>query len=73
MNGNELWGVGRTFLISAAGLLFGFILILLDKIPHTITLGEWTTLIGTLTGIFAAKSIGHKMAEKKNGKTPDNS
>ena len=64
MNG-EVWGVGRTFILAILGLILGFVLLLTGTIPGIISLGEWTTFIGALTAVFAAKSIGHAVANKK--------
>ena len=66
MNG-ELWGVGRTFLLAVLGIVGAVILIALGKIPEILTLGDWSTFIGVVLGFFAAKSVGHAIANKKNG------
>ena len=65
MENKELWGVGKTFLLSILGLAMGFTLIMVGKIPAD----SFFTLFGTAGGLYTAKSIGHAYANKKGDKS----
>lgn len=67
MNGKELWGIGRTYTLAGSGMILGFVLIMFDKIPNLVSLTEWTIFVGTVMGFYAAKSVGHAIANKKGG------
>ena len=63
----ELWGVGRTFILVCLGLVGAIVLAAFGKIPGIISLTEWGIFVSGLCAIFAAKSVGHAFANKKGG------
>ena len=60
MENKELWGIGRTFLLALLGLLMGFALIVMGKIPAE----SFVELLVTCAGIYTVKSVGHAFATK---------
>ena len=59
---DELWGVGRTFILAVIIVVATVVLMAIGKIPDVISLGDWTAFTAPLLGLFAAKSVGHAIA-----------
>ena len=53
----------KTFALVLMALLGAIVLMALGKIPQIVTVGDYTTLAGTLLAIYAAKSGVTKFAK----------
>jgi len=62
---NELWGIGRTFLLCGLALVGTIVLIAIDKIPKMISVGDWTGLLLAIIGAYTVKTVGHVIAKTK--------
>ena len=64
MNDESFFGLGRTFFMAVVSLAVTAVLILAGKMPGVITVESWTVLLGTINGIYAAKSGIHALANR---------
>ena len=55
MNG-ELWGVGKTFILTIIAIVVTGVLIALGKVPEVISVEAWSALVLALMAPYAVKS-----------------